>query len=61
MRERVFNKSQLHQDKMKIIFDKHTKKYDFKVNDLVLKWDERNEDRGSNLGRYGLVENLSNE
>jgi hypothetical protein len=46
MREHVFNKSQLHQDKMKIIFDRHTKEDDFKVNDLVLKWDTRNEDRG---------------
>jgi hypothetical protein len=36
MREHVFNKSQLHQDKMKRIFDRHTKKDDFKVNDLVL-------------------------
>jgi hypothetical protein len=46
MREHVFNKSQLHQDKMKRIFDRHNKNDDFKVNDLVLKWDARNEDRG---------------
>jgi hypothetical protein len=37
MREQVFNKSQLQRDKMKRIFDRHTKEDDFKVNDLVLK------------------------
>jgi hypothetical protein len=31
---------------MKIIFDRNTKEEDFKVNDLVLKWDVRNEDKG---------------
>jgi hypothetical protein len=30
---------------MKRIFDKHTKNEDFKVNDLVLNWDTRNEDK----------------
>jgi hypothetical protein len=30
---------------MKGIFDRNTKEDDFKVNDLVLKWDARNEDR----------------
>jgi hypothetical protein len=30
---------------MKNIFDKHTKHEDFKVNDLVLKWDTRNEEK----------------
>jgi hypothetical protein len=49
MREHVFNKSQLHQDRMKIIFDKHTKEEDFKVDDLVLKWDVRNEDKGKHV------------
>jgi hypothetical protein len=54
MREHVFNKSQLHQDRMKIIFDRHTKEEDFKVNDLVLKWDARNEDKG----RHGKFDHL---
>jgi hypothetical protein len=54
MREQVFNKSQLHHDKMKRIFDRHTKEYDFKFNDLVLKWDARNEDRG----RHGKFDHL---
>ena len=46
MREQVFNNSQLHHDKMKRVFDKHTKDDAFKVDDLVLKWDARNEDKG---------------
>jgi hypothetical protein len=54
MREQVFNKSQLHQDKMKGIFDRHTKEDDFKVTALVLKWDARNEDRG----RHGKSNHL---
>jgi hypothetical protein len=39
---------------MKIIFDRHTKEDDCKVNDLVLKWDARNEDRG----RHGKFDHL---
>ena len=31
---------------MKRDFDRHSKEYDFKENDLVLKWDARNEDKG---------------
>jgi hypothetical protein len=42
MREEVYNKEQLHQNKIKRIFDKHTKVDDFKVDDMVLKWDARN-------------------
>jgi hypothetical protein len=62
MREQVFNKSQLHQDKMKKDFDRHTKEYYFKVNDLVPKWDMRNEDKGKHqkfdhlwLGPFNIV------
>ena len=62
MREQVFNNSQLHQEKMKIAFDMHTKEDDFKVDDLVLKWDARNEDRGKHgkfdhpwLGPFRIV------
>jgi hypothetical protein len=36
----------LDQDKIKIIFDRHTKEDDFKVNNFVLKRDARNENRG---------------
>jgi hypothetical protein len=45
-REKAFNNYQLHQDRIKKAFDRHTKEDDFKVGDLVLKWDSRNEDRG---------------
>jgi len=54
MRKKVFNKSQLHQEKMKIIFNRHTKEEDFKVNDLELKWDARNEYRG----RHGKFDHV---
>jgi hypothetical protein len=54
MREQVFNNSQLHQDKMKRAFDRHTKDDDFKVDDLVLKWDARNEDKG----KHGKFDHL---
>jgi hypothetical protein len=36
-REKAFNNSQLHQDKIKKNFDRHTKEYDFKVVYLVLR------------------------
>jgi hypothetical protein len=58
----VFNNSQLHKDKMKRAFEKHTKDDDFKVDDLVLKWDARNEDKGKHekfdhlwLGPFRIV------
>jgi hypothetical protein len=54
MREQFFNKSLLHQDKMKIIFNRHTKEDDFKVNDVVLKWDARNEYKG----RHGKFDHI---
>ena len=54
MREQVFNNSQFHQEKMKISFDRHTKDDDFKVDDLVLKWDARNEDKG----KHGKFDHL---
>jgi hypothetical protein len=61
-REKSFNNSQLHQDKNNKDFDRHTKEEDFKVGDLVLKWDARNEDRGKHgkfdhmwLGPFTIV------
>jgi hypothetical protein len=44
----------LHQDKIKRDFDKHTKEDDFKVGDLVLRWDARNEDKG----KHGKFDHL---
>jgi hypothetical protein len=46
MREQVYNRSQLHQERIKKTFDKHSKKEDFQMGDLVLKWDTKNEDKG---------------
>jgi hypothetical protein len=43
-REKYFNNSHLHQDRIKKYFDRHTKEDDFNVGDLVLKWDAVNED-----------------
>jgi len=54
MREEVYNKTQLHQDKMNKVFDKHTKVDDFKVDDLVLKWDARNEHKGKH-GKFDYL------
>jgi hypothetical protein len=42
-REKAFNNSQLHQNRIKKSFDRNAKEDDFKVGDLVLKWDARNE------------------
>jgi hypothetical protein len=50
-REKTFNNSQLHQDRIKKDFDRNTKEDDFKVGDLVLRWDSKNEDRGK-LGKF---------
>jgi hypothetical protein len=46
MREWVYNRSQFHQDRMNKTFYKHSKQEEFQVEDLVLKWDVRNEDKG---------------
>jgi transposase InsO family protein len=54
MKEQVYNRSQLHQDMMKTFFDKHSKQEDFQVDDLVLKWDVRNEDKG----KHGKFDHL---
>jgi hypothetical protein len=50
-REKAFNNSQLHQERIKKDFNRYTKENDFKVGDLVLKWDAINEDRGKH-GEY---------
>jgi hypothetical protein len=53
-REKAFNNSQLHQDRIKKYFGRNTKEDDFKVGDLVFKWDARNEDRG----KHGKFDHL---
>jgi hypothetical protein len=42
----VYNRSQLHQERMKKSFDKRSKQEDFQIVELVLRWDARNEDKG---------------
>ena len=45
MRESVYDRSQLTQDKMKKHFDRKVKADDFQLGDLVLKWDARFEEK----------------
>jgi hypothetical protein len=54
MREDVYNNTQLFQEKMKKVFDKRTKVVDFHINDEVLKWDARNEEKG----KHGKFDHL---
>jgi hypothetical protein len=44
----VYNWSQLHHENIKKSFNKHSKKEDFRLGDLVLRWDARNEGKGKN-------------
>jgi transposase InsO family protein len=46
MWEHVYNQSQLHQERMKKSFDKHSKWEYFQVGEMVIIWDARNEDKG---------------
>ena len=53
-RDEVFqNTSKIH-DRIKKIYDWKTKEDNFKVGDVVLRWDARNEDKG----KHGNFENL---
>ena len=49
MREREYDRFQVHQEKMKKTFDKKIKNRDFQINDLVLKWNSRKEDKHGNF------------
>jgi hypothetical protein len=53
-REEVYNQTQVIQESIKKVFDRRTKEDDFKLGDLVLKWDSRNEDKG----KHGKFDNL---
>jgi transposase InsO family protein len=44
-REMLNEKFEAHQSKVKVVFDKNTKKYDFETGDLVLRWDARREEK----------------
>ena len=54
IREGVFDKTHIFQDKIKNIFDRRTKLDDFQPSDLVLKWDAQYEDKG----KYGKFDHL---
>ena len=54
MRNNVYHKSEIFQERMKNIFDRKVKEDDFHVNDLVLKWDARIEDKGKHGKFYHL-------
>jgi hypothetical protein len=53
-REQVYDRSQLHQERIKKAFDKHSKQEYFQIGDLVLRWDTRNEDKG----KHGKFDHL---
>ena len=49
LREKAYDKVQVHQEKMKKTFDRRVKQVQFQVDDLVLKWDARKEDKHGNF------------
>jgi hypothetical protein len=53
-REQLFDKAQIHQQKIKEYFDKKVKKEYFQLGDLVLKWDAQRQDKG----KHGKFEAL---
>lgn len=54
VREALCDKVQSYLEKMKQVFDKRVKEDDFKLGDLVLKWNARHEDKG----KHGKFDNL---
>ena len=54
MRESIYDKSQLMQDKMKKFFDEKVKADDFQLGYLILKWDVKFEDKG----KHGKFDHL---
>ena len=49
MRDKSFDKVQIHQEKAKKTFDKRVKEEKFQIDDLVLKWDAPREDKHGKL------------
>ena len=45
LREKAYDKVQVHQEKMKNNFERRVKEEQFQVDDLVLKWDARKKDK----------------
>ena len=50
MREKSYDKVQIHQDKMKKHFDRKVKEEQFHIDDLVLKWDVPREEKHGKFG-----------
>lgn len=53
-REKVYNKAQILQEKLKKVFDKRTKVEDFFIGNKVLRWDSRREDKGKH-GKFDFL------
>ena len=54
LRDKAYDKVQIHQEKMKNTFDRKIKEDIFQINDLVLKWDAPHEDKG----KHGKFDHL---
>ena len=54
VRDKTYDKVQVHQEKMKNTFDRKLKEDVFQVGDLVLKWDAPHEDKG----KHGKFDHL---
>ena len=54
-REMLAENTWIHRSKVKVAFDKKIKKNEFKVNDMVLRWDARWEEKG----KHGKFDHLS--
>ena len=46
VREALVEKTQVYKDKVKSIFDKRENQKNFQVDDIVLRWDVKRQDRG---------------
>jgi len=53
-REEVYFKSHVIQDKIKNIIDKKTKADDFYIDEKVLKWDSKREEKGKH-GKFDFL------
>ena len=49
LRDKAYDKVQVHQEKMKNTFDRRVKQEEFQVDGLVLKWDARREEKHGNF------------
>jgi hypothetical protein len=54
VREKLLEKTELHQEKMKEIFNKKVKTNIFKIGELVLKWDVARQEKGKHGKFYAL-------